>query len=126
MLVKNVCTGIGFCSCILAAALQAGNPVLMPPKDGKEVVAEGKGPVGEDCRCKDIPLYGRVKVVEAFADFKVKIVSSFPDLRVRTVSAFPDECGEWQFVESFPDFTVQFVENFPDFTIQYVDYFPGL
>lgn len=83
-------------------------------------------PVGEDCSCKGIPLYGRVKVVEAFADFKVKIVSSFPDLKVKTVSAFADECGEWQFVESFPDFTVQFVESFPDFTIHFVENFPGL
>lgn len=87
---------------------------------GKDLAIEG------DCTCKGIPLYGRVKVVENFADFKVKIVSSFPDLKVKTVSSFPDDCGEWQFVESFLDFTIQFVESFPDFTIQYVESFPGL
>lgn len=78
-----------------------------------------------DCTCKGIPLYGKVKVVEDFADFKVEIVSSFPDLKVKKVSSFPDDCGEWEFVDSFPDFTIQYVESFPDFTIQFVESFPG-
>ncbi|MDD4847997.1 MAG: hypothetical protein PHR53_04440 [Bacteroidales bacterium] len=69
---------------------------------------------------KETPLYGKVKVVEYFADFKVQIVSSFPDLRVKSCH-FASSCGEWEFVESFPDFTVQFVEYFPDFTIQFED-----
>jgi len=77
------------------------------------------------CTCKDIPLKGKVKIVSAFPDFKVKIVNSFPDLKVKTVIAFPDKCGEWQFVESFPDFTVQFVDAFPDFTIQFMEDFSG-
>ncbi|MDR1544968.1 MAG: hypothetical protein LBS50_11325 [Prevotellaceae bacterium] len=80
----------------------------------------------ENCTCKDIPLHGKVKVVTSFADFKVQIVSSFPDLKVKTVTAFPDHCGEWQFVENFPDFTVQFVENFPNFKIQFVENFAGV
>ena len=109
----------------LMADLQAGNPVLLPERTGTAVVGMEE-PIDDDCRCECIPLYGKVKVVEAFADFKVKIVGSFPDLKVKTVSAFADECGEWQFVESFPDFTVQFVESFPDFTIQFVENFPGL
>ena len=65
------------------------------------------------------------KGVRNFADFKVKRVSSFPDLKVKRVKNFPDSCGEWQFVDNFPDFTVQFVDDFPDFTIQYVNSFPG-
>lgn len=72
------------------------------------------------------PLYGKVKVVQAFADYKVKIVSAFPDLKVKTVDAFPDAAGEWQFVDAFPDFTITFVDAFPDFTIQYVEAFPGI
>lgn len=84
-----------------------------------------KNPI-QDCRLKGIPLHGKVKVVQSFADFKVKVVQSFPDLKVKKVSSFPDNCGEWQFVESFPDFTVQFVESFPDFTIQFVESFPGM
>lgn len=107
----------------LTADLQAENPVLLLERT---VAVGAEDPIDDDCRCEGIPLYGKVKVVEAFADFKVKIVGSFPDLKVRTVSAFADECGEWQFVESFPDFTVQFVESFPDFTIQFVENFPGL
>ena len=72
--------------------------------------------VSEDaCSYGGICLYGRVQVVNAFAD-----------LRVQVVSSFPDSCGKWMFVESFPDFTVQFVEAFPDIKIQYVDAFPGM
>lgn len=77
------------------------------------------------CTYGGIRLYGKVKVVTSFADLKVKIVESFPDLEVKTVTSFPDRCGEWQFVESFPDFTIQFVENFEDISIKFVGNFPG-
>ncbi|MEP0859564.1 hypothetical protein NDI34_26500 [Trichocoleus sp. DQ-U1] len=59
-------------------------------------------------------------------DIKVKIVSSSPDLIVEPVTAFPQRCGQWQFVESFPDLKVQIVENFPDIQIQFVNSFPGV
>jgi len=78
-----------------------------------------------DCKCKGIPLHGKVKVVTAFADFKVQTVTAFPDIKVKKVTSFPDQCGEWQFVNAFPDFTIQYVTAFPDFTIQFVDAFPG-
>lgn len=77
------------------------------------------------CSLNGTLLYGKVEVVTSFPDFKVKVVDNFPDLEVQTVTNFPDSCGKWQFVEHFPDFTVQFVENFPDFTIRYVEHFPG-
>jgi hypothetical protein len=77
------------------------------------------------CTFGGIRLYGKVKVVTSFADLKVKIVNSFPDLEVKTVTSFPDKCGEWQFVETFPDFTIQFVENFEDISIKFVGSFPG-
>ena len=57
---------------------------------------------------------------------KVKVVNSFPDIKVKKVSSFPDKIGEWQFVDSFPDFTIQFVDSFPDIKIQYVNSFPGV
>ena len=79
-----------------------------------------------DCKCKNIELKGRVKVVASNADFKVKVVDSFPDLRVKRVKSFPIHCGEWQFVDTGEDFTIQFVSNFPDFTIMYVEQFPGV
>ena len=79
-----------------------------------------------NCTCKNIPLRGKVKVVNAFPDFKIKVVEAFPDIKVKRVSAFPDKCGEWQFVDAFPDFTVQFVDAFPDFKVQFVEAFPGV
>ena len=32
-----------------------------------------------DCKCKNIKLKGRVKVVDSNADFKIKIADFFPD-----------------------------------------------
>ena len=78
------------------------------------------------CSMNGQVLYGKVKVVKSFADFKVKVVKSFPDLEVKKVKSFPDSCGEWQFVDSFPDFTIEFVDSFADFEIRYVDSFPGV
>ncbi len=70
-------------------------------------------------------LHGKVKFVTSVPKYKIKVVNSFPDIKVKKVSSFPDKPGEWQVVDSFPDFTVQIVDSFPDFTVQYVDSFPG-
>ena len=78
------------------------------------------------CTCRDIKLYGKVKMVESFPDLKVKITDSFPDLKVKAVGSLPDDCGEWQFVESFPDFTIKYVESHPDIKIKFVESFPGM
>ena len=95
--------------------------------DSTIVDQNNSGPIDrENCTCKDIPLYGRVQVVTSFADFDVRVVTSFPDLDVEVVTSFPDRCGKWEFVNSFPDFTIRFVESFPDFTIQFVNSFPGV
>jgi len=80
----------------------------------------------KDCKCKNIELKGRVKIVTSGADLRVKVVDSFPDLRVKKVTLSPVECGEWQFVDSGEDFTIQWVNEFPDLTIKYVDVFPGM
>ena len=88
--------------------------------------ATASGDKVTDCKCKGVPLYGKVKFVNSFPDFKVKIVESFPDLKVKIVDAFPDACGKWKIVDAFPDFTVQIVESFPDFTIKMVESFPGM
>jgi|BioPla2DNA2_1021312.scaffolds.fasta_scaffold121444_1 hypothetical protein len=80
----------------------------------------------ENCTCKGIPLYGKVRVMDnSFADFDVRITNGYPDLDVEVVKAFPNECGKWEFVEGFEDFTVRFVEGFEDFTIRFVDGIPG-
>ena len=84
------------------------------------------GAVSSDGYFKGIRLAGKVKVVKNFANIKVQVVKNFPDLKVKKVSNFPNKIGEWQFVDNFPDFTIQFVDNFPDIKIQYVDNFPGV
>ncbi len=70
-------------------------------------------------------IYGKIKIVDRFPDYKVKVVSHFADLHVKLVSSFPDEPGKWKIVENFPDFKIQYVDNFPDFTIKFVEHFPG-
>lgn len=70
-------------------------------------------------------IYGKIKIVDSFPDYKVKVVSNFADLHVKLVSHFPDEPGKWKIVENFPDFKIQFIDSFPDFTIKFVENFPG-
>ena len=84
------------------------------------------GAVSKDGYFKGIRLAGKVKVVKSFPNIKVQIVKSFPDLKVKRVNNFPNKIGEWQFVDSFPDFTIQYVDSFPDIKIQFVDNFPGV
>lgn len=79
-----------------------------------------------DCKCNGIPLHGKVKFVTSFPNFKIKYVDNFPDLRVKFVSSHASSCGEWQVVDSYPDFTVMVVNDFPDFTIKTVESFPGM
>jgi hypothetical protein len=88
--------------------------------------SRGTGAIGADCSFRGKKLAGKVKVVDSFPDIRVKAVSSFPDLKVKKVSSFADACGEWQFVESFPDLKIQYVDSFPDIEIAWVDSFPGM
>ena len=83
------------------------------------------GAVDGQCRAKGVLLHGKVKVVKQGADLKVKKVTAFPDLKVQKVTAFPDKCGQWKFVDAFPDFTIQYEDSFPDLKIQMVSAFPG-
>jgi hypothetical protein len=107
----------GFAAALLVGmyALAAASPDAVP-----------MGKVGDSCTFGGKKLYGKVKVVEHFPDFKVKVVEHFGDLKVKFVENFPDSCGEWQLVSNFPDFTIQYVENFPDFEIKTVSNFPGV
>ncbi len=70
-------------------------------------------------------VFGKIKFVENFPDYKVKVVENFADLHVQIVENFPDTPGKWKIVENFPDYKIKLVENFPDFTIKYVQNFPG-
>ena len=82
------------------------------------------GAIRCDCTFNGITLFGQVEYVDSFADIQVSISSLFPDLRVRE-GGFADECGEWEIVDAFADFTVEIVDNFADFEIEYSD-FPGI
>ena len=75
------------------------------------------------CEMNGIRLYGKVKFVSGFADIKIKYVSSFGNIKVKFVESFPNDCGEWQIVESFPDFTVEVVESFADLKVEVVSSF---
>lgn len=77
------------------------------------------------CTLNGKQLFGKVQVVKSFPDFRVQVVENFADLNVQRVKSFPDSCGKWEWVNSFPDFTIEYVEGFPDFTIAYVESFPG-
>lgn len=104
--------------------------VLLAAVSSVAVTGSGSAPaadkISKSCTLKGKKLFGKVKVVEHFPDFKVKAVEHFPDLEVQVVQHFPDACGKWQLVEHFPDFTIQYVEHFPDFTVRRVEHFPGL
>lgn len=78
-----------------------------------------------DCKCKGIPLYGSVRVVDAFPDFRVRVVDSFEDIRVMKIEHFSKTCGEWYFVDGHSDFTIMYVDSFEDFKVRFVDYFPA-
>ena len=44
----------------------------------------------ENCTCKGIPLYGKVKVMDnSFADFDVRITNGFPDLSIQHRISIP-------------------------------------
>ena len=60
------------------------------------------------------PLYGRVKIVDDFADVRVKIVDDFAD-----------SCGRITIVDDFADIRVEIVEDFADIRVKLVDSFVG-
>ncbi|NHB96549.1 hypothetical protein [Photorhabdus stackebrandtii] len=45
-------------------------------------------------------IFGKIKIVESFPDYKVKVVENTPDLKVKIVDNFPDKPGKWKFVDS--------------------------
>ena len=112
-------------SVFFSASAFASETVMLPDLQAPQQLIP-YGAVSKDGFFKGIRLAGKVKVVKNFANIKVQVVKNFPDLKVKKVSNFPNKVGEWQFVENFPDFTIQYVDNFPDIKIQFVDNFPGV
>ncbi|GEM_PF-431147 len=107
-------------------ALTRFKAALESPAPSPESGPAGTARLSSACTFNGIKLAGKVKVVDSFPDIRVKAVSSFPDLKVKKVDSFADSCGEWQFVDSFPDFKIQFVDSFPDVEVAWVESFPGL
>ena len=122
---KMIGLGVLAVSILVSASAFAADHVLLPDLQAPRQLIP-YGAVSKDGYFKGIRLAGKVKVVKNFANIKVQVVKNFPDLKVKKVSNFPDKVGEWQFVENFPDFTIQFVDHFPDIKIQFVDNFPGV
>lgn len=92
---------------------------------GFVISASAQSPIKEDCTYNGIKLWGKVKIVENFEDFKVRIDDNFYDLAVEKTN-FATSCGCWEIVDSFEDFTIRIVDSFEDFTIKFVDNFPGI
>jgi hypothetical protein len=94
-------------------------------------VSSSSNPIDrETCTCKGKRLYGKVKVVDVFADFKVEVVKTGCEANLWVKEIEPGyscySCGEWQFVETGEDFTVQFVETHGDFRITFVEIGSGI
>ena len=81
--------------------------------DSTALASEITNPIDRNnCTCKGIPLYGRVKVVTGLADFDVKVVNALSDIDVK-IDDLPTRCGEWKFVDALEDFSIRFVDAFP-------------
>ena len=74
---------------------------------------------------KTYKLYGKIKIVDNWADLKVQIVENWPDLKVKIVENWPDKCGKFQVVDTWPELKVQIVDNFADIKVKVVENWPG-
>ncbi|MBN1339287.1 MAG: hypothetical protein JXA03_08185 [Bacteroidales bacterium] len=78
------------------------------------------------CTFKGKELFGKIQRVTSFADLKVEVVDYNADLEVDTTSSWPSKCGQWKFVQHFPDLKVEFVKYGADLRIKYVNYGAGV
>lgn len=89
-------------------------------------LAIADNPVSGDCKCNNIPLFGKVEIKNAHADFKIKVVAIDEDIRVDSTRPLPDKCGQWTIVKALGDFSVQFVDIGEDFTVRFVTIDEGI
>lgn len=71
------------------------------------------------CKINGVALTGRAKVVSAGGQIKVRVVPGVADFGVRTADRSTGKCGEWRFVSTQADFTVEIVDSGEDFTISF-------
>lgn len=106
-------------SCFAVKAQSLNEEEKAPPKtDGKIPITATELDLSK--------IYGRIQIVDHFADYKVKIVESFGDLKVKIVESNANAPGKWIMVNSRPDFKIKIVNSFADFTIRYVERSPGV
>lgn len=81
----------------------------------------------ENCTYNNVPLYGKVKVVDSGADLTVQQVETLSDLDVK-ITEVPTRCGEWHFVDKHDnaDFTIEYVADGGDIRIRVIDIMPGI
>lgn len=78
----------------------------------------------KDCTCKGIKLSGYVRVATFGATFRVRKVNCGADLiltKYNNISFdnYASDCGDWTFVSSGENFTIEYVEQGEDFTIEF-------
>lgn len=71
------------------------------------------------CKFNGVALSGRAKVVSAGGQIKVRVVPGVSDFGVRTADRATGKCGDWRFVSTQADFTVEIVDSGEDFTISF-------
>ena len=71
------------------------------------------------CKFNGVALTDRAKVVSAGGQIKVRVVPGVADFGVRTADRSTGKCGEWRFVSTQADFTVEIVDSGEDFTISF-------
>ena len=71
------------------------------------------------CKFNGVLLAGRAKVVSVGGQIKVRVVPGVADFGVRTADRATGKCGDWRFVSTQADFTVEIVDSGEDFTISF-------
>ena len=66
-------------------------------------------------------IFGRIRLVKRFPDFKVQIVKGPADLEVELVDEALSVPGKWQIVRSNFDYRIMLVKGSPDFTVSSKD-----
>jgi len=70
-------------------------------------------------------IYGRIKIVDSYEDFRVKIVDSYEDVRIKQVDSYEDSEGRWKIVDSYEDYRIKIVDSYEDFRVKMVDSYEG-
>jgi len=62
-------------------------------------------------------IYGKIRIVKRFPDYKIKIVETDADLEVDLVASCCYSPGKWKLVSGHGDYLLKVVKANPDFTV---------